>query len=118
MFQYKFHTVARRGVDVCRKAIQCDVESELEKVFHKYHHRTDKGSWGAHELWNSSSIPSRKVAPWNQKSGRKVSSTFEGQKAGFSAAQAGISYKSGSHFSQPKTRFFWFHGLACVTDGS
>lgn len=41
IFQYKFHNVARQGVDKCRKAVQRDVESELEKVFHRYHHQAD-----------------------------------------------------------------------------
>jgi tetratricopeptide (TPR) repeat protein/energy-coupling factor transporter ATP-binding protein EcfA2 len=41
IFQYKFHNVARQGVDKCRQAVRRDVENELEKVFHKYHHRTD-----------------------------------------------------------------------------
>jgi HEAT repeat protein len=41
IFQYKFHNVARQGVQKCRRALQRDAESELEKVFHKYHHRAD-----------------------------------------------------------------------------
>ena len=41
IFQYKFHNVARQGVGRCRRAVRSDVENELEKVFHKYHHRAD-----------------------------------------------------------------------------
>ena len=41
IFQYKFHNVARQGVDKCRRAVRRGVKNELDKVFHKYHHRTD-----------------------------------------------------------------------------
>ena len=38
IFQYKFHNVARQGVDMCRRVVRRDVERELEKVFREYRH--------------------------------------------------------------------------------